>query len=185
MPDSFIAKQLSPERTRITTQGGAWLFNISLIGAVLVFLLWGGLILYRRTLEKNAENIQTENKQLETELRPDLLNQLIALSGRLAATREILSNHSFSSRVFEFLEQDTHPQVSFSSFQFSADSRKVDLSARAASYRVVAEQVASFEADPQIESVNFSGLQLDEKGGVTFKLTIIFKQSLLRLRTAQ
>ena len=185
MPEDFIAKQSTLGRIQSSTQGGVFLFYASLVVAVFVLLTWGGLLVYRQTLRKNIENWKIRVEQLESELRPDLINQLLALSRRLGSAREVLTNHSFSSRVFDLLEKDTHPQVDFSSFQFSAESRKVDLTARAANYRVVAEQVAFFEADPQIESVDFAGLHLDGRGAIAFRLTIKFKPSLLRLRTIQ
>ncbi|MFY9461958.1 MAG: hypothetical protein WAP51_02025 [Candidatus Sungiibacteriota bacterium] len=183
MPDDLISKRPLPARMQFVTQSSALLFNVEIILFILVLAVWGGLYLFRRSLESNAANWREQISALEQELRPDLLNQLVALSNRLAAAREIISGHKFSSNTLLLLERDTHPQVAFSSFQYSADGRKIDLAAKAASYRIVADQVTLLEADPQVESVSFGGLQLDDKGLVSFKLSIIFKASLLRLRS--
>lgn len=170
------------DRERFTTEGGAWLFNIGIVLFILILVTWGGLFLFKGSLKTNAANWREQIIALENELRPDLLNQLIQLSNRISAARELLSGHVFTSNVFTMLERDTHPQVALTSFQYVGDARKVELNAKAASYRVVAEQVTILEADPQVESVAFGGLQLDEKGLVVFRLTIISKPSLLRLR---
>lgn len=183
MPDDLISKRQLPPRTQFITQSSALLFNMAVILFLLFLAVWGGLYLFRRSLESNAANWREQISALEQELRPDLLNQLIALSNSLSATRDILANHFFSSNTLALLERDTHPQVAFTSFQYAADGRKIDLAAKAGSYRVVAEQVTIMEADPQVESVNFGGLKLDEKGLVDFKLSIVFKPSLLRLRS--
>ncbi|MDO8500181.1 MAG: hypothetical protein Q7S66_06045 [bacterium] len=182
MPDELISKRPYPQRTQFAPPAGAPLFSVAIILFLIFLLVWGGLYFYKRSLDANAENWRSQISSLENELRPDLLNQLIGLSNRLAATREILSRHTFSSNTLALLERDTHPQVSFTSFQYSEEGRKIELSAKAASYRVVADQVMAFEADPQVESVGFGGLQLDDKGLVGFKLSIIFKPSLTKLR---
>lgn len=183
MPDDLISKRPLPQRAQFVTQSSALLFNAALVLFILFLVIWGGLYLFRRSLDSNAANWREQISSLENELRPDLLNQLLALSNSLTSTRDIISSHVFSSNTLALLERDTHPQVAFSSFQYSADGRKIELSAKAASYRVVAEQVTILEADPQVESVNFGGLQLDEKGLVNFKLSIVFKSSLLKLRS--
>ncbi len=183
MPDDLISKRSLPPRTQFITESSALLFNVAVIFFILFLAVWGGLYLFRRSLESSAANWRDQINSLENELRPDLLNQLIVLSTRLSAARDIISNHVFSSNTLVLLERDTHPQVAFSSFQYSADGRKIDLAAKAASYSVVADQVTMIEADPQVESVNFGGLRLDDKGLVDFKLSIVFKSSLLRLRS--
>src|SRR3989344_3885961 len=106
MPEDFIAKQSTLGRIQSSTQGGVFLFYASLVIAVFVLLTWGGLLVYRQTLRKNIENWKIRVEQLESELRPDLINQLLALSRRLGSAREVLTNHSFSSRVFDLLEKE-------------------------------------------------------------------------------
>ena len=182
MPDDLLSKRPAFDRTRIINQGGEWLFTSSIVAFILVVLAWGGLYLFKRTLETNAANWREQIAILEKELRPDLLNQLFALSNRLAAARDVLTSHTFSSNVFALLEKSTHPQVFYSSFQYAADGRLITLTAKAGSYRIVAEQITILESDPQVERVGFGGLTLDDKGFVNFKLTVIFKPSLLQIR---
>ena len=183
MPDDLISKKPLAARAQFITQSGTLLFNVAIIFFILVLAAWGGLYFFRRSLDTNAANWREQIITVEKELRPDFLNQLVALSDRLTAVREIISGHKFSSNTLLLLERDTHPQVAFSSFQYSADGRKIDLAAKAASYGIVADQVTLLEADSQVESVGFGGLQLDETGRVNFKLSIIFKASLLQLRS--
>ena len=182
MPDDLFSKRPVIDRARIVTQGGEWLFTASIVAFILVILAWGGLFLFKRTLETNAANWREQIGILEKELRPDLLNQLLALSGRLAAAREVLTNHNFSSNVFVLLEKSTHPQVFYSSFQYANETRSIALTAKAGSYRIVADQITIFERDPQIERVSFGGLSLDDKGHVGFRLTVVVKPSLLKIR---
>jgi len=182
LPDELLSKRPALDRARIVTQGGEWLFTFSIVAFILIILAWGGLFLFKKTLVTNAANWREQIGILEKELRPDLLNQLFAISNRLSAAREVLTNHTFSSNVFALLEKNTHPQVFYSSFQYAADTRTITLTAKAGSYRIVADQITIFESDPQVERVSFGGLSLDDKGHVGFKLSVIFKPSLLKIR---
>lgn len=184
MPDDLISKRPAFERTRIVTRGGEWLFVVSAVVFVLTIVVWGGLFLFKRGLHTNAANWREQVSALERELRPDLLNQLIVLSDKLISSREILTNHVFPSNVFALIERTTHPLVSYDAFQYAADPNVVTLSAKAASYKTVAEQITILEADSQVERVSFGGLTLQDDGLVSFKLSISFKPSLLKLRPA-
>lgn len=188
MPDDLISKKQEFGRTRLSesarilSQGGGLFFTGSAIIFASILAVWGGLFLYRRALENNASVWREQVAVLERELSPDVLNQVLVLFGRLSGAHEILANHIFSSNVLALLEKDTHPRVYFQTFQYASQPKTVTLLAKAASYSDVAEQITLLEADPQVESVNFGGLALDEGGLVNFKLTIIFKPSLLKLR---
>lgn len=96
--------------------------------------------------------------------------------------RTLLARHVFPSNVFKLLEADTHPQVRFANFNFVADSRKLEMTGETTSYALLARQISLLERDPQVEEVQFGGLAFGPSNLLGFKLTIIFKQSLLQLR---
>jgi len=183
MPDDLISKKQDFERTRaVVAESSGWLFTASAIIFVIVIAGWGGLFLFRRALESNAVVWREQVMVLERELSPDVLNQVLILFGRVTGARDILAGHLFSSNALSLLEKDAHPKVFFQTFQYAGQPRTATLLAKAGSYSDVAEQITILEADPQVESVSFGGLTLDEASLVNFKLTIIFKPSLLKLR---
>lgn len=51
----------------------------------------------------------------------------------------------------------------------------------AASYAVLAEQIAALEKNQSVEKVEFGGLSLGTKNLVNFKIAIILKPALLEL----
>ena len=119
---------------------------------------------------------------MEVDLRPDILEQLLALDKKLGSLRTLLTGHAIPSNVFAFLEQNTLSRVRFTSFSYAAESGKLELSGEAATYFLLAQQVRTFESLSQIERVDFGGLSIGEKGLVSFRMSIIFKPALLRFQ---
>ena len=179
----LISQDRAATRPRVIYQGGVWLLNIGLILFFTSLIATGGLYLYQRSLESTHTRWLEQVKNQEGELRPDLLTQLVDLSNSLNITHELLSNHTFVSNVFSFLQQVTQPRVQFTTFSFTLDSQKIDVSGVAASYRVVADQINVLESNPQVEHVDFGGLSLGDRGLVNFKLAIIIRPDLLRFQS--
>ncbi|MBI4134864.1 MAG: hypothetical protein HY471_02010 [Candidatus Sungbacteria bacterium] len=157
-----------------------FLFTVGLvvmIGAVLASL---GAFVYGRMASSNAEVLKEEVKKLEVDLEPKLLDQILALDQKLRSIREVLESHVVSSNIFYFLEKNTLPQVRFLIFTYSADQRRLELTGQAASYGTLAEQVRILEALDEVETVDFGGLSINEKGILNFKMTVIVSPSLTK-----
>jgi len=184
MAAEFLLKQEGNRReSRFGAErGGSAFFFASLILIILILMLWGGLAILNASRAAVREQIANQNKQKEENLRPELLNQVAVLDNRLRNVRTLLDGHVFSSNIFKAVEQDTHPQVRFTNFAFTADSRKVDMSGEAATYSVLSRQIGILERDPQVDRVEFGGLSSTEAKFVGFKLTVVFKPTLLGIR---
>lgn len=169
--------------SRLSQTRGASLFFFSAAGALtMVLAAVGGIIALRRVQELRQDEFIAQNKIKEESVRPELLQQIGLLDARLKGARALLDEHLLASNVFGVIEKNTHPQVRFLNFTFSADSGKLDMSGEAASYRALSRQIALFEGDPQVERAEFGGLSTTGEGLVGFKISLSFKPSLLRLR---
>ena len=178
----LLVKQIPTFSRSPLSRGGPFLFygSIGVCAAVLIGI--GGLVVLNLAQKAEREEFIAQNTAKEESLRPELLNQIAALERRLKGVRTLITDHLFASNVFGVIEANTHPQVRFVNFTFSADSLKVDMSGEAASYSVLARQIGIFEREPQIERVEFGGLSSTSDGLVGFKLSLAFKPSLLHLR---
>ena len=178
----FLLKQESPLDRFDLERGGSIFFYVSLglFFAVLVSL--AGLIVLNRAKLNARDELVRQNQSKEESLRPESLQQVVALDTRQKNIHTLFGNHTFASNVFQVIERNAHPQVRFLNFNFSADSRKVDMSGEAASYRALSRQIGIFERDPQVESVEFGGLSASQERFVSFRTSIIFKPTLLGVR---
>lgn len=159
-----------------------FLFIVGLVAAIGSVALAGGAYIYTRVAEGNAAVLKEEVEKQETDLRPQLLDQILGLDKKLSSIRQVLTGHLIPSNTFKLLEEHTLPQVRFSIFSYAAEQRRLELTGQAASYSVLAEQVRRLEALDEVEQVDFGGLSLGEKGLSNFKMNIIFSPSLLKYR---
>jgi Tfp pilus assembly protein PilN len=161
------------------------LLNLGLIAFIAAAVSAGGLYFYRRSVDRTRAEWAAQVEIQESELRPELLAQLIDLSNTLTVTRELLQNHTISSNVFTLLQETTHPKVQYTTFAFSVEKQTIEVAGLALSYQAVAEQVRILEGQSQVAKVGFGGLALGEKGLISFRLSITVKPSLLKLRSPQ
>ena len=141
----------------------------------------GGLIFLNRARQAMREEFIAQNEIKKESLRPELLTQITLLDQRLKSVRGLVGDHNFASNVFRVIEANTHPQIRFTNFAFAADGLKADMSGEAASYRVLAQQIAILERAAEVERVEFGGLSTTGEGLVGFKLSLLFKPALLHL----
>lgn len=178
---SFIPKEHSAFRSPQWRESGGWLLSVGLVLVIAVLAAWGGLFFYRRSLQATAAQWNEQIQAQEADLKPELLAQVTDLSHAIGVTRELLSGHVFASNALLLTQSAVHPGVGLDALSFSRDSRKIELSGVADSYKSVAEQVNLFESHPQAEKVDFGGLSIGERGLVSFKIAVLFKPSLLAL----
>ena len=180
MPEGLIGQQ-----TRRTIVFSRTVSNLILLVGVIVALgslfATGGVYFYRQLLTRENADLTTKINALEDDIRQQSVNQqILDLDKRLSAAKQLLANHSILSNVFQLLEENTLPQVRFSSFALQADPARLELTGEAISYNTIAQQVRIFEALPSLQDVEFGGLQLGEKGLLKFKMTLGYKSDLIR-----
>lgn len=182
MDELSLSLQRPPSQFAVPPRNTGALFILALAFLSIMLVASGALFVLNHAREGQQAQFIEQNKIKEEGLRPELLNQIASLDERLKAVRTLLSNHTFASNIFRVLEADTHPDVRFGNFSFVASALKVDVTGEAASYRALARQIAIFEQDPQIRSVEFGGLSTTGEGLVGFKLSLIFQPTFLHLR---
>lgn len=178
MPDQFIfhEQRPAPSITR-PSYGGTLFFYASLLIFLLLLAGYGGLVFLNRAQGLAQAEILAQIEQKRQDLRPELVQELFALEKRLMAIRTLLENHILPSRVFAWLESQTHPRVYFQSMNFNSAARKLQLPGSADSLRSLNEQIGIFEQNPELEKVEFGGLSFAKDAGalISFQTTVVFK----------
>ena len=158
--------------------------DILIIAAVIIFVLaliiTGGLFLYTEGAKSNIAELSESLKRSEAQFEAPLLAELIHAGEAIEAVKKILASHKAPSRVFEFLEKNTHEQVSFGSVSLAGGS--VSLTGSAASFTSLAEQSLVFKQAPEVQNLDISGMALGGAGQVTFSAKISIKPEFLNYR---
>ena len=173
MAVSLIPKELHQRREQKSKISVAWLRqNILPIIAIVIFLgtsgVYGSLFLYERNLigRNNEFKVQydTIREQIDGEGR--ILASNFAL--RAGELLMIINQRNIPSKLFEFLEDTTHPDVTFSSFGFSFKSGEIRLGGSVRGYNELAEQILIWKGEPLISRVAVSEFTIDTSGNLKF-----------------
>lgn len=133
---------------------------------------YAGLYYLNKEQEKTQAQLIERIQQKEDDLRPKVLDEIFALQKKIKTISSILSSHPFVGNTFALIERNTHPRVSFDSYNFSPKDRKISLKGEADNYGVIARQINFLEGDQQIDKVEFGGLALKDNRRVTFTMTV-------------
>lgn len=170
MPDQLLKKESPMEKFQLTL-GGSLFYYLSMVLFILVAAAYGGLLLLNKNLKDEEPKLLEAIQLKQIELRRDL-KEILALESRLRNLKKIISAHRLNSRIFQFLEKNTHPRVQFSSFTLAGAERQMRLVGETLNYATLAQQITLFELDPEVEHVEFGGLSRGLKNRINFNLEI-------------
>lgn len=164
----------------LRSRGGGFPLYASIALLLLTAAGYGGLMFLNRAQQATQDQLVEQIRLKEEDLAPRTIDEIYALDRKLKNVGAALSSHVFSSSIFPFLQNETHPQVQFLNFNFIRADRKVTMTGVAASYAVLARQISILENDVNIEKLEFGGLTVDEKKRVNFILSIYIKPALIK-----
>lgn len=179
MADFLLKKEQSAGRFISLRRGTVLIFYISLGLFAAILIAYLVLLFVNRAQASSRENLLRDVRIRQDELRPELVNQIFILESKLGNIQKLAGGHIFTSNILKFLEKNTLPNVRFLTFDFKSDTRRLEMAGDAANYATLTEQIILLERHPQIEKVEFGGLTLGGNNLVNFRITLVFKPSLL------
>jgi len=149
--------------------------------AFLVFLAglasWGALIGIKMLTQKSVDGLKTDIAAFDKEFRTKEVQDMIRSARGLGAANALLRDHHIVTPIFTALEQQTLPNVRYSSFSFDASTGNVMLGASAANERVFAEQLAILRKVPIFQTLEFGNPGLRAGGAIDFSMTLAVRKS--------
>ena len=172
---SLIPKKASSGVEYYRTEGLGSLLRLTLILFVLACVFTGVLFAYKAVLTKQLVDQRQILEDLRVRFEPTLITQLEHVANKMANAKSLLKGHIYITPIFNFMEKNTLPNVSFSSVNYNADKKILTLSGEATSYTEVSAQVKVFRNQPEVLNTTFSNTTLREEGSVVFSSVITFK----------
>ena len=172
LPTSFIPKRVMDKPERLGARPTGLLLIIAVLILIISLALWGGTYFYQGLLGKQVKELEVSVEKERQALDQPTIVQFQRLDDKLKVAGDLLDKHVSLVPVLKMLEELTLPTVAYTSFDFKP--KAVSLGGLAESYEDVAIQAEIFDQDKKrIQSFVFSDLDLDVRGKVIFKLTII------------
>lgn len=173
-------KTLSSSPASRSGRGGFVFFSFLIF--VLSAALWGGLHLYKNSLEKNISQLGENIKRQKDSFEIPTVNEITDFSEKISIAEKLLAGHKAFSNVLDFLQDFTIKDVRFNDLNYSlsdAGEPTLILSGATRSYASLASQIQVWEKYNQVKQISVSGLASDATGAVRFNLKIILDPALL------
>ena len=155
-------------------------FSFGLI--LLVVLSYFVLDIYLGKAQARLEELKKEWEETKTEEQIALEDELSAYEKKIESFSILINQHLFSSKVFEFIEKNTHPEVWFSNLDLNPMEGKVDLSGDTDNFVTLHQQVQILKANPLVKDLNLSEIAIGKEGRIAFDLNLIFDPSVFKLK---
>lgn len=169
-PSSFIPKRNQSSGAFVVRSGGLFSFVANLI-FVIALVASIGVFAYEKYLNHEISTMSDELTAAKAALDPDLIGKLASSDARIIAANQILNNHITLSAFFALLQTQTLQNVRFTSFSYLQKpdgTYGVSMKGEARTYADVAAQADVFNKNSNFINPQFSNLDLNDKGNVTF-----------------
>ncbi|MSR78530.1 MAG: hypothetical protein EXS59_00045 [Candidatus Taylorbacteria bacterium] len=184
---SFIPKKsLTNEQSHPRSESVSIFLIISIIIFVLGLAAAGGVFAYKRILIKNIADMNVSLVAAKNSFEPTFIDNANALSKRIEAAKKLLTAHTVTTPIFDFLENDTLATVKFDTFSYDLRDNGgsfLVISGQAKNFSSIALQSDIFGKEKFIKNPVFSDLNPDQNGNIVFKFNSGLDPSFLSYKT--
>lgn len=151
-----------------------------------IFLFLGLLLGYfiLTSLEKKSENTLSNLEETlgkgKTPEMSSLEEEILNDQKKIKDFSPLLEKHLIPSKIFEFFERNTQPQVFFSEINLNSLNSTASLSGECDSFLTLGQQLAIFEKEPLIEKVNINEVSITKTGEIDFSLDFSFNPKIFK-----
>lgn len=169
---------LQPEKVPVGWPWRLLLFMLIIFGITVAIYL-GITMGYKPYLNLQIKNLDGQIANLSKNIDETQRKSLANFYSQLVNVQALLSSHPLGSKIFDFLEKNTHQQVYFLDAALSLSDKTLKLDGAASDYGVLIQQLELFRRDPGVEQIFLDDSHTSE-GNVNFSLRIVFNQDLIK-----
>ncbi len=156
-----------------------------LIFVLVVTLIIGAGAFFLNSLnqqeEKRLENLEQEFQSLRASFPVEQEKEIAAFEKRLANLTNLLTNHSYFSKVLILLEKVTDPNVYYTDLSYASETNMLTLNGVAKNQQVLSEAVNGLVNDSQeIKAVVLKNVKTNNDQTVTFNLDLILQPQVIK-----
>ena len=178
--NSALEQELrKPERLPV---GWPWrlLVFTAIVFGVMVAGYLGMNLGYKPYLNSRIKSLDAKITNLSQAIDEEQQKNLVTLYSQLINIQNLLNSHITPSKLFDFLEKNTHGQIHYLALNLSLMEKSIKLEGVSPDYIVLAQQLELFQGIPEIEKVFLEDSRALEAGNIRFSIRLIFKPELLK-----
>ena len=193
---SFIPKQnMAASAARVSSQATLGLFMVvGMVIMALSLLVFAAAYGYQYILADSINRpcvpgndqgcgLRASLERDKRELQVERIVRFSRLDAKMKTAASIINNHTTMMPLLDTLEELTLQTIRYTKLDFT--DKGINIEGVALGYEDVAVQLKSFKESGKIKSAVFSGLGLDQRGNVTFKLALVVDPKLLSYVSSQ
>lgn len=153
----------------------AWqniLFYLSIVVLLAVVLTFFILNRSFKRTEVSLKNLEETLSREKTPAEVNLEKETIVWQKKIKDFSQILEQHLYPSKAFDFLGEISHPKAWFKQFNLDLKESKIVVSGETESFTTLGQQLLILEGKPLIKNFTLSSLSIGKKGKVDFTLNI-------------
>lgn len=164
--------EIIPKETELPPLLHRILYYSSIV--VFIFLLAISLffLLYNAKLEKRYAQLNKAIIEGQSAQFKSLEAEVLSWERKIDIFSKILPAHKLNSKVFKFLEENTHPKVYFKNLQIDTKSNKINLDGVAENFIVLNHQETIFQKNSLVKEVFLSNISYTPESKISFNLKI-------------
>jgi len=179
IPEEEEEKKLNIGARKITL--GVMVGIMAALIAAGAFLIWSGTNAKQAEIDKINQDIAGVRAQLDALKQQEA--ELYTFEKKLEMVEDITLNHVYTTKIFEFLENNTLADVWYDAYLSSSEG-KVNLSANTSDLLTAAKQITHFEKQEELMKVEVNNFQttlndFNQVTGVGFEVQLIFNDGFL------
>ncbi len=176
-----LPQQVINQLSREPAETPGWSTGIIFFsGALLVIVLavyFAMILFFEPHINTQISNIDSQVQTLSQSISSQDQTNLLTFYSQISNLQSLLAHHVLFSQFLTWLEQNTETNVAYTSFSFSSGNQ-ISLTATAASEADINQQIAIFQASPEVENVVISNVSAASTGGgFQFSATLLMNPS--------
>ena len=167
--------EITPQKSKNYTVTWRWPLWVSLI---LFFFSLAAFIFFRVYLSRIEADIAGINDQIKAEAAK--INEgdettVVRLADSLAAFSGLVANHSYFSKLLEFVGSLTYSKTVFTKFDADREKGTMQLKGSAQNYTALAKQMVALRENENVKSLEVKNIYFGTSG-LDFELTMLLDQ---------
>jgi Tfp pilus assembly protein PilO len=150
------------------------LFYVLISLLIIVFLGYFILGHFQKKSLASFQNLEAEISGEKTPQKITLEKEILGYQKKIGDFGLILNHHLSSSKFFDFLEENTHPQVWFSQISLSPGAGIAVVSGHAETFPALGQQIQILKRETTLKNIDLAKISLGKKGEIEFTLNLTF-----------
>ncbi len=179
LPENVLDK-LTREPTSTPGWSGKLLTLSLIVFAVSIALYTGLTFAWQPYLSSQIDGLKNDIQSAGAQIPVSEQGKLAVFYSELANIKTLLGKHIFVSPLFVWLEKNTSQNIYFSKFNLDTANNQLVLSGAGRANSDVADQVAAFQNQPDVQSVTLRTMNFDQAGLWQFDVVLSLDPVFLR-----